>query len=240
MIRRFVLSLLLAALVCCLPAAAQPAANDPLTARTFEIHYKPLADAADVVSPLLSESGEIAFRPRLKTLVIEDRRSVLGRIHELLKGWDLPPRNVDVTLTLLLGSDSRREDPAAPKADHGLSHEVRGVLEKLSNFTKWTTYEPLGSRSVTGTEGATVITDLSDDYRVTFVVESVHQDHGTVKFERLQLQRVVREDDGGETIEDLFTAGMVMPSGKLKLVGAAADPNSDRAIFLALETRPRD
>jgi hypothetical protein len=227
-------------LVACLPVVAQQPAGDPVTARTFEIHYKPLADAADVVSPLLSDSGEITFRPRLKTLVIEDRRSVLGRIHELLKGWDLPPQNVEVTLTLLLGTDTRREDAAAPRADHGLSHEVRGVLDKLSNFTKWTTYEPLGSRSVTGTEGSTVVTDLSADYRVVFVVESVHQDHGTVKFEKLQLQRVVAEEDGGEATEDLFTAGMVVPPGKLKLVGAAADPNSNRALFLALETRPRN
>ena len=56
---------------------------------------------------------------------------------------------------------------------------------------------------------------------------------------RLQLQRIRLDDEGAEQVEDLYTAGMVLPPGKLKLVGAASDPNSRRALFLALQTRPR-
>jgi hypothetical protein len=221
------------------PALAQPPALGPVEARAFEIHYQPLVDAADVISPLLSDEGTVTLRPRLSTLVVEDRRAILDRVAGLLEGWDLPPRNVEITLSLFLGIDRRDEDPRSPKADHGLSLEVRGVLEKLSDFTKWTTYEPLGSRSVTGTEGDTVVANLSDEYRVVFIVESVHETHGAVKFERLQLQRITREEDGSESVEDLYTAGMVLPAGKLRLVGAASDPNSRRALFLALQTRAR-
>ena len=235
--RMWVPALVCAALL--LPVAAQQPVQDPITAKTFEIHYKSLADAAHVVSPLLSAEGELTQRPRLSTLVVQDRRSVLGRVYELLAGWDLPPQNVEITLTLLLGRDSRQGDPEAPQADHGLSKEVRGVLDKLSNFTKWTTYEPLGSRSVTGTEGSTVVANLSDEYRVIFIVESVHEEHGTVKFEKLQLQRIVRDEDGTQRAEDLYTAGMVLPAAKLKLVGAAAGHDSSRALFLALQAQPR-
>jgi len=221
------------------PAFAQPPAPGRVEARAFEIHYESLVDAADVISPLLSDEGTVTLRPRLSTLVVEDRRAILDRVAGLLEGWDLPPRNVEITLSLFLGIDRRDEDPRSPKADHGLSLEVRGVLEKLSDFTKWTTYEPLGSRSVTGTEGDTVVANLSDEYRVVFVVESVHETHGAVKFERLQLQRITLEEDGSESVEDLYTAGMVLPAGKLRLVGAASDPNSRRALFLALQTRAR-
>jgi hypothetical protein len=221
------------------PAMAQPSPRDRVTARAFEIHYQPLLDAADVISPLLSEEGTVTLRPRLSVLVVEDRRAVLDRVADLLEDWDVPPPNVEITLSLFLGIDRRDEDPRAPQADHGLSQEVRGVLEKLSDFTKWTTYEPLGSRSVTGTEGDTIVANLSDEYRVVFVVESVHETHGAVKFERLQLQRITVEDDGTESVDELYTAGMVLPAGKLKLVGAASDPNSRRALFLALQTRPR-
>lgn len=220
-------------------AMAQPPTRDRVTARAFEIHYQPLVDAADVISPLLSEEGTVTLRPRLSILVVEDRRAVLSRVADLLEDWDVPPRNVEITLSLFLGIDRRDEDPRAPRADHGLSREVRGVLEKLSDFTKWTTYEPLGSRSVTGTEGDTVVANLSDEYRVILVVESVHETHGAVKFERLQLQRISVEEDGTESVDELYTAGLVLPAGKLKLVGAASDPNSRRALFLALQTRPR-
>jgi hypothetical protein len=223
------------------PAPAQPSPRDTVSARAFEIHYKSLADAADVISPLLSEQGILTMRPRLSppTLVVEDRLSVLERVRDLLTDWDLPPQNVEITLSLFLGTDSRTQDPRAPQADHGLSTEVRGVLDKLSDFTKWTSYEPLGSRSVMGTEGDTVVANLSDEYRVTIVVGSVDRNHGTVKFEKLQLQRITLGEDGSETTENIYTAGAVLPAGKLKLVGAATAPDSDRVLFLALQTQVR-
>jgi len=219
--------------------AQAPASGDRVTARAFQIQYGPLVDAADLIGPLLSEEGTVTLRPRLSTLVVEDRGPILDRVADLLRDWDIPPRHVEVTLSLFLGIDRRDEDPEPPRADHGLSREIRGVLEKLSDFTKWTAYEPLGSRSVTGTEGDTVVAHLSDEYRVVFVVESVHPGHGAVRFEKLQLQRITLEEDGTESVEKLYTAGMVVPPGKLKLVGAASDPNSRRALFLALQTRLR-
>jgi hypothetical protein len=220
-------------------AAAQPSGADPVSARAFEIHYRPLVDAADLISPLLSEEGTVTLRPRLATLVVEDQRSVLNRVRELLVGWDTPPLHVEITLSLFLGVDRRDEDPAAPRIEQGLSREVRGVLEKLSDFTKWTSYERLGSRSVTGTAGGTVVANLSDEYRVVFVVESVHETNGAVKFEKLQLQRVTVEENGTESVEDLYTAAMVLPVGKFKLVGAASGPDSRRALFLALQAQVR-
>ena len=145
------------------PVAAQEATEDPLSARAFEVHYHPLSDAADLMEPLLSESGVITLRKRLSTLLVEDRTSILAKVEALLAGWDLPPRNVEITLTLFLGTELREEDPEAPQDDYGLSTEVRGVMEKLSNFMKWTTYEPLGSRSVIGMAGDTVVANLTDE-----------------------------------------------------------------------------
>jgi hypothetical protein len=221
------------------PAAAQEPTEEQVAARAFEVHYHPLADAADLIESLLSESGVITLHKRLSTLLVEDRTSILDRVEALLAGWDLPPRNVEITLTLFLGTELRGEDPQAPQADYGLSKEVRGVMEKLSNFMKWTTYEPLGSRSVIGTAGDTVVADLTDEFRVVLVLESVHRTHGTVKFEKLQLQRITLAEDGTEKVENLYTAGAVIPPDRLTVVGAATGPRSKRALFLALQTRPR-
>ncbi len=219
--------------------AEEPVTADPVLARAYEVLYHPLADAADLIEPLLSEAGVLTLRKRLSTLVVEDRTSVLERVDGLLEDWDVPPQNVEITLSLFLGTDRHGEDPEAPTDDYGLSTEVRGVMEKLSNFMKWTHYEPLGSRSVIGTEGDTVVANLSEDYRVTMLLGAVHKTHGTVKFERLQLQRVTRKEDGSESVDDLYTAGAVIRPGKLALVGAATDPKSNRVLFLALQIRPR-
>ena len=115
------------------------------------------------------------------------------------------------------------------------------MVERLGDVTRWTSYEPLGSRSVSGVEGDPVVANVSGDYRVAFTVESVHERQGVVrvKFKRFSLQREVPVGDGGRRVEDLYTAGLVVDAGKLTLVVAAAAPDSQRALFLALQVNPR-
>jgi hypothetical protein len=217
-----------------LAASSSPAAEEIL-ARVFEVRYRPLADAAELVGELLSPEGTVLMKPRLKTLIVEDRPAVLDRVQALLASYDLPPRSVEITFSLFLGS---REE-GAPGGRDALSQEVRGVLETLGDFTRWTAYEPLGGRSVTGVEGDPVQASLSGDYRVAFKIESVHQSHDVVKFDHITLERVQRAADGPESVEQLFSAGGVVRAGKLTLFGAAAAPDSKRALFLALQVTPR-
>jgi len=213
--------------------------GEELTARAFQVRYRPLADAADVVAPLLSADGTVTLRPRLRVLVVQDRRSVLDRVEALLKSFDLPPRNVEVTLSLFLGTDRLTAGRQRGGPGHQFSKEVRGVIETLGDVTKWIAYDPLGSRSVTGTEGGAVTADLSMDYRVVLEVESVREDGDVVKFDRVSLQRLGRDEEGAETVEDLYSAGMVLTAGRVHVIGAAREPGSDRALFLILEVRPR-
>jgi len=56
------------------------AQTDPYLARAFEVHHRSLADAAELVSELLSEEGTLALKPRMKILIVEDRRSVLDKV----------------------------------------------------------------------------------------------------------------------------------------------------------------
>ena len=67
------LSLLLIALLG-LPLAAD---EDPISAEAFEVHYRALGDAAELVGDLLSADGSVTLKPRMKTLLVEDRDSVL-------------------------------------------------------------------------------------------------------------------------------------------------------------------
>jgi len=216
--------------------------DDPVLARAYQVRYQGLSDAAELVGELLSSHGSVTLKPRLRTLVVRDRRSVLEQVETLLASFDLPPRSVEVTVSLFLG---QREDDG-PEAggvsgEMELSREVRGVLESLGDFTKWTSYEPLGSRSVISVEGDAVVANVAGDYQVAFTVESVHESQGVVRirFERLSLQREIPLGDGGRGVEELYTAGIVVDAEKLTLVVAASAPDSKRALFLALQARPR-
>jgi len=210
---------------------------DPIEARAFRVYYRPLSEAADVVGPLLSEEGSLTLRSRLDVLVVQDRVSVLERVAALLESFDLPPRNVEVTLTLFLGMDRRETGGPGGAAPGSITQEVRGIIETIGDFTKWQDYELLGSRSVTGVEGASVTADLTADYRVVFTVDVVDPGRGMVKFERVVLQRLRRDDTGRESAEDLVSMGMVLELDRLRVVGAASGPDSKRALFLTLQVR---
>lgn len=227
---------LLSGPVCAIDSPA--AGNDAPSTRSFEVHYRSLVDAADVVSDVLSPDGILTLNPRLKLLIVQDRSSVLDQVASLLDSFDLPPRRAEVILHLFLG---HRESTQAKRqaGSQEFSKEVRGIVETLGDFTKWTSYEPLGSRSVTATEGEPVRVDISDLYRVDFILEAVHPHHSVVKFERFTLQRVTQQENGTEAVEELYTAGMAVDAGKLTLVIAASAPDSKRALFLALQVATR-
>ncbi len=238
--RRSLLTLALALSIVTLLPVVPAQEQEPVLARVFQVHYRSLTDAADLVGTLLSEDGSITMKPAQRTLVVQDRASVLRRVKTLLEGFDLPPRTVDVTMSLFLGQ--RDEDEKSGAASPGsLSTEVRGMVETLGDFTKWTSYELLGSRSISGTEGDPVAAEVAGDYHVGFTVGSVHERQGVVrvKFDRFTLEREVLLGDGGKDIEELYTAGMVVEANKLTLVIAASAPDSKRALFLALQANPR-
>jgi hypothetical protein len=220
-------------------AAWAQAPEDRFMARAYQVRHRTLSDAADVVSPVLSPEGTVTLRPRLNILVVQDRSSVLDRVGALLRSFDLPPRNVEVTLSLFLGTDRLASKGRARRAARSFPSEVRDGIETLRDVTKWVAYEPLGSRSVTGAEGDQVTASLSDDYRVVFTVESVHEGQGVVRFKRISLQRLSLDDEGQVKVDDLYTAGMVLNEGRLQVVGAARQAGSDRALFLFVKANPR-
>lgn len=227
--------LILVLLLALLPAARA----DDLSARSYPIRFKTLPDAVDLITGLLSEEGSVSLQPRLKRLVVTDRTEVLDRIGAVLEDFDLPPVNVDVTVSLFIGSD-RREEEAGRHANTGsISREVRGITETLGDFTKWTAYDPIGSRSVTCAEGSRVTVNLSEDYRVVFDVAAVEERLAKVKFSNFTLQKIIRTAEGSERYENQYTQGIVLPMGRLLVVGAARDPGSTKALFLSLQVRAR-
>jgi hypothetical protein len=127
-------------------------------------------------------------------------------------------------------------DPAS------LSREIRGVHENLGDFTKWTDYELLGSQSVTVVEGRSAAARLSGEYRVSFEVGAVEppgarSTSGTIVLRTVVLERITRDPQGAERVDELYSTAMQLHSGKLLTVGAAQSPESRKALFLTIKAR---
>ena len=238
--KRPVLAILLAVASCAgLPAVAADVstAADPLSARAYEVKFKSLADAAELISPLLTPQGSVTLQPRLKTLMVQDRVSVLDRVASLLSSFDVAPRNVEIAMSLFLGTDRREQEAGRIIPPSSMTRDVRGIAETLGDFTKWNAYEPLGGRAVTGAEGGRITVNLSDEYRVTYDIDTVRDQ--SVKLTNFVLQRVTRAADGKEKVQDVYSAAVVLPVGRMLMLGAAQNPESKRALFLTLQARPR-
>ena len=218
-------------------AADVPGAADPVSARAYEVKFKSLADAAELIGPLLTPQGSVTIQPRLKTLMIQDRISVLDRVASLLSSFDLAPRNVEIAMSLFLGTDRREQEAGRIIPPSSMTKDVRGIAETLGDFTKWNAYEPLGGRAVTGVEGGRVTVNLSDEYRVAYDIDTVRDQ--SVKLTNFVLQRVTRSADGKEKVQDVYSAAVVLPVGRMLMLGAAQNPESKRALFLTLQARPR-
>lgn len=219
------------------PAAEVPPAADPVSARAYEVKFKSLADAAELVSPLLSSQGTLTLQPRLKAITVQDHVSVLGRVAALLRSFDIAPRNVEIALSLFLGTDKRAQEAGRSVPPSSMTRDVRGIAETLGDFTKWNAYEPLGGRAVTGVEGGRVTVNLSDEYRVTYDIDTVRDQ--SVKLTNFVLQRITRGADGKTDVQDVYSAAVVLPVGRMLMLGAAQNPESKRALFLTLQARPR-
>ncbi len=238
--RRVPLAILLSASIAAAASAAAadaPAAADPVSARAYEVKFKSLADAAELVSPILTPQGTLTLQPRLKTLTVQDRVSVLGRVAALLQSFDVAPRNVEISMSLFLGTDRRAQEAGRSVPPSSMTRDVRGIAETLGDFTKWNAYEPLGGRAVTGVEGGRVTVNLSDEYRVAYDIDTVRDQ--SVKLTNFVLQRVTKDADGKQVVQDVYSAAVVLPVGRMLMLGAAQNPESKRALFLTLQARPR-
>jgi hypothetical protein len=224
---------LVGALAVAAPGAAAPDdPDDPVQARSFAVRFRPLNDAAEIVSSILSERGEVTLQPRLKQLVVRDRASILDQIGPLLESFDLPPRSVQVSISLALATQAE----AGRTAPEELHPRDRGIWE-IVPLTAFSAFDPLGKRSIIGVEGSTVTTDLSEDYRVVFTVEWVEDER--VNFKSFSLLRVTRTPEGEEQVKNVYSAEINLQTGKPLLVGAAQAPNSKKALFMMLEASPR-
>lgn len=236
--------LLLGSPAAALPQAATPPERgeaDPVLARAYRVRFRSLEEAAQLVtrSGVLSERGVVTLQPAPRTLVVQDRASVLERVGSLLESFDLPPRSVDLTLTLFLGSDERQARAGKQAYAGEIAREVGGVIETLADFTRWTSYSILGAQFVTGIEGSKVEVRLSDEYRAVFEIGAVEDRPAVVRLRNFTLQHVSAGPDGTERMENRLVFDVDVPLGKFTTVGAAKNPESRRALFLAFQARAR-
>jgi hypothetical protein len=221
-------------------AAARPGEvtkSSPVRARTFTIRYRNAGDVALLVQPLLSGAGSYTLQPALKTLTVQDTEAVLARVADVVRSFDVPPRNVEVTINLLVGS--REGKPGAPSQN--LSRELRGITDVLPDITKWTNYRLIDSVSITASEGAATTRTLgaggaAGAWRIEMGIQSVDDEHGVIRIEPFVVRKEVTEA-GAARWKQEYASKLNLRPGRLLTVVAARSEKSENALFLTIRAR---
>ncbi len=200
-----------------------------LEVKVFTIQFKNIDDVAALITPLLSDFGMMTLQPKIRTITVQDLDSHLKKIDDAIREYDVPPENIEVIINLILATE--REGGGG-----SIAKEIRGVSEALSDFTRWTDYERIGSIVMTSTEGTESASFIGDAYRVRFFIEYASEEKGFIKFSKFSLEKVVRSE-GREKYEQLWNIGLNLVNGKLLVAGAAKQPGSKRALFLTIQAR---
>lgn len=226
------LAVLLVALA--LAPAAAALQRPALVERVFTLRHRKAEEAALLVRPLLSEGASVTLQARLNTLVVRDAAAVVERCAQAIQSFDLPPRAVAISVTLLKAGSTL----GAPSGGPAVSEEIRGVGERLKKLFNFTAYTPLDALVLQGTEGDAVAYTIAAEYRLAFLLEP-SADAAVVRLKDLTLERIRRDEKGRETRREILHTSINVPMGQTNVLGIGKDETASGALFLVFTAAPR-
>jgi hypothetical protein len=207
---------------------ATPVRPSPLAMRSFSLRYRSMDDAYRVIGPQIGARGSVKMQPGQRTLTIQDAPENLQRIASLLASYDVPPRNVQVLVQLIMASaGAAQREPAPPP--------IRGVIDRLSALsTRWTDYTMVGNAQILGTEGERSSLKVGDDYKVDFKIDQVSDETRVIRFKPFELLRREPVADGPERYASVVNTVLNLRDSQLFIVGASKAEQSNRALFMTV------
>ncbi len=214
-----------------LPGSPPDSQTQRLPTQLFTVRFKDVNDVYLLIEPLLSTRGTVQMQPRLRTLAVTDDEETLKKVEALIQSYDLPPKNVEVALQLILATTAQNPPVS-------ISPRIRGVIQKLNEIsTKWSDYKLLGATTVTSSEGDHASVEMGDDYRISFALDYVSDDQKMVRFKRFILDRRERArepESQEETYTRVLDTALNLKEDKLYIFGASKMESSNRALFMTI------
>lgn len=220
-------------------AAAAPQAPTAAIApipvvRVFTLRFRRAEEALLLVRPLLTENGSVVLQSRLNTLTVRDAPQAIERTAQALASYDVPPRAIQISVTLLKASS----DAAKGVERRAVSDEIKGVGERLKKLFNFTDYNALDSVVVQGMEGESVAYAIGGEYKLEFFLDPSGDD-ATVRLKSLALGRLRKDAQGRDVWRDLVKTSLNVPVAQPYVLGIGKDEAASGALFLVFYASSR-
>ncbi len=231
--------------VICLVACGLAADDVVTTARVFNLRYHPVAEAATVIQPLLSEQGSLTLQPYHSRLTVQDRPEIVAQVAAVLKALDRPPERYRILVELFEASD---------RSDAGTHVQLDERLRQIFHHS-W--FRRIGATTLEGEVGGQAGAHLGSGYRIRFTTRAGDIRHlppsaqppavvmaspgyGTfrVHLDQLTLIRTTLGYGGLENQLQLLRANVALAPSQRAVFRVGASENSERPLVLILKAKP--
>lgn len=196
-----------------------------LALHAYAMRHRPLAEAAELVRPMLSRAGSIELQPSRGTLVVRDTVASLSRIAPALRAFDRPLEPLDVEVLVVRALAAGERPSAAPRVPPDLERNLRALL-------RYERYELVAEAYLRSREGEEVTYELSGGFEVSFRVGSVIQDR-RVRLSGFQVARAGADEDAPPLIHTNLNVWL----DRTLTLGLARTEESSSALMVAVTCR---
>ena len=215
--------LIVAMLASCGAAWADVETPKALTVRSFQFKYKDAGKAAAAIKPLVSSDGSVSIQPSTNSLVVTDRPDNIREIAAMLARFDAPSQLFKLRIRIV---GAGRTDGSARVPD-----SLRDVAPKLA-VLRFNSFDDLGDATAQGKEGDPAIVELSSGYRADFKFGELDPASDSIRVADLKLSRL--EGVQKDQLTPLLKTSLNIKLGQTVIIGAARDPQSQRALMIVL------
>lgn len=214
-----------------LAAAASVAGASELEERVIQLRHHPARDAAAVVEPLLSPQGSVAIQPGSNSLTVRDLPEIARHVVEVLKAWDVVPREYRLRVRLVMASTASLRPGQQPAKLEGFGSELTGLF-------RWGGFEEIDSFQIQAREGVSVETKAGQGYTVRFTLRASPSEPQRVQLVPCEVLRMEGQEHGIGVQRRLHRSNVSLQLGQTFILVTARSEEAKKALIVILGADP--
>ena len=197
-----------------------------LVSKIYNIKHKPLEELVPLARSLLSKKGKIRESYNLDLITVTDYAENITRIDSLIYKYDIPYRQIEITVILAEGFNSEETND--------VSDEVAPLITGIYNFNNLVVVDKGIFRCEE--KSNTTLQLGQGEYIFNVLCEYPGGRGNFIKFHQISLSKYV-VDIQGRVAKNLFSTTTQIVNDTMSLISASKVDPEDKTLFLIVKAQ---